>query len=79
LILSPEWYFMRITDHKAPHYTVFSSILLGPPSYALFLNTLISNTLILCSSLNVRETKSHTHTTQQQDYSSVIVNIYVFE
>ena len=30
----PQYYFVWITNHEAPHYAVFSILLLPPPSYA---------------------------------------------
>ena len=36
LNLSPELYFIRSTDHKAPRYTVFSIPMLPRPSYARY-------------------------------------------
>jgi hypothetical protein len=36
-ILSPEQYWVKNTDHSAPHYVVFSTPLSPRPSYALIL------------------------------------------
>jgi len=58
-------FLVSSTDHKAPHCAVFSTPLLsrtlGPN---IFLSTLFSNTLSLCSSLIVRH--QLLHPTKQQ-------------
>ena len=56
---------MNSTNLQAPHYVVFSTPpvilpLLGPN---IPLSTLFSNTLSLCSSLNVSNNVTHPHTT----------------
>jgi hypothetical protein len=54
-------YLEKSTSYEAPHYAVFSNLLsLHPSSVQIF----SSNTLSLCSSLNVRDQVSH-HTEQQ--------------
>ena len=62
-IWSREHYWVRSTDHKAPHYVVFSiprfSSLLGPN----ILITLFSNALRLHSSRNVSDQVPHPYTT----------------
>jgi hypothetical protein len=58
-ILPPAQYWVRNTDHSAPHYVTFS-IPLGPNT---LLNTLFSNTLSLRSSLNVSDQVSHPYKT----------------
>ena len=53
LICLPEQYLVRITYRETPHFSFFHSpavFLFGPD---IFLSTLFSNTLSLCSSLNV--------------------------
>jgi hypothetical protein len=55
----------RSTSYEAPHYAVSSNLpplisLLGPN---ILLSTLFSNTLSLCSSLNVRDQVSHPYRT----------------
>jgi len=53
LVLLPEQYWVRSTDHEAPHYVVFSTPItssLQCPN--ILLNTLFSNTLSLHSSLH---------------------------
>jgi hypothetical protein len=63
-ILSREQYWVRNTDHEAPHYVVSStpvaSFLLGPN---ILLNTLFSNILSLRSSLNFSDHVSHSYKT----------------
>ena len=61
----PEWYLVSSTDHKIPYYAAFSTPLLPCPSHAhIFLSTPLTNTLSLCSSLNVRD-QFHIRTKQQ--------------
>jgi hypothetical protein len=65
LIWALEQYWVRSTDNYAPHYVVFStppltSFLLGPN---ILLKTLFSNTLSLCSYLNVSDQVSHPYRT----------------
>ena len=58
-VWSPEQYLVRSTDHKAPHYLVFSihiTSLLGPN---ILLNTLFSDSPSLCSSPSVSDQVSH--------------------
>jgi hypothetical protein len=69
-ILPPAQYWVRNTDHSAPHYVTFSiplftSSLLSPNT---LLNTKFSNTLSLCSSLNVSEEVSHPYKNNGQNY-----------
>ena len=52
LILSAELYLMRRTDNSAHHCAVSSTTLLPGPSWAQIFS---SNTLNLCSSLNVKD------------------------
>ena len=64
-ILSPEKQWVRSTDNSAPHYALFfhspvNLSLLGPN---ILLSTLFSNTLSLCSSLNVSDQVSHSYKT----------------
>jgi hypothetical protein len=65
LIWSPEWYLVRSTEHEAPCYVVFSTLLLPHPSWAqiFFFSTLFSKTLSLHSSLNVSDQVSHSYKT----------------
>jgi len=45
---------MRTTEHEVPNYTVFSSLLLLPPSYAqIFLSTVFLITFNLCFSCKI--------------------------
>jgi len=65
LIWSPEKYWVKCTDHAAPHYAVFfqstvNSSFLGPN---ILLSTLFSNTVSLCSPLNMRDQVSHPYKT----------------
>ena len=66
-IRSPEWYLVS-TYHGAFHYAVFTSLVLLPPPWALyiFLNTLFLNISCLYSSLNVRNQVSHPYKTKRQ-------------
>jgi hypothetical protein len=53
LLCSPELYLVRITYRDTPHFSFLHCpviVLFGP---AIFLSTLFSNTLSLCSSLSV--------------------------
>jgi hypothetical protein len=50
---------VRITNHAAPHHADFTTLF--DPN--ILLSTLFSNTLILCSSLKVRDQVSHPYTT----------------
>src|SRR5215471_1036091 len=63
-ILPPAKYWVRSTDHSAPHYAAFpipvTSSLLGPNT---LLKTPFSNTLSLCSSLNVSDQVSYPYKT----------------
>jgi hypothetical protein len=64
----------KSTSYEAPHYAVFSkpsatSSLFGPN---VLLNALFSNTLSLCSSLNVRDQVSHPYRT-----SGKIIVLYI--
>jgi len=63
-MLSCNLYFVRGTEHRAPHYVVFSTLLLplfsGPN---IFLGTLLSNTLSPRSSLSVSDQASQSYTT----------------
>jgi hypothetical protein len=43
----------------------------------IFLSTLLSNTMSLCSSLNIRDEVFHTHTETHGNYSPVYSNFYV--
>jgi hypothetical protein len=65
LILSSEQYWVRSTDHSAPHYVVFSTpllphFLLGPN---ILLNIPFSKTLSLHYYLHMSNQVSHPYTT----------------
>jgi hypothetical protein len=62
--------FGEDTNHKAPHYEIFS-ILLLPPSQARFLSALLSKTLCPHSP------PFHTNIKQHKNYRSVYFNLYV--
>jgi hypothetical protein len=63
----------------APHDAFLSTRLLYFPSdLNILLSTLFSNTLRLCSSLNVKDGSFTPIQNNRQDYSSVYVNLYVF-
>jgi hypothetical protein len=52
-----EYYFVRRTNHEAPHYSVFSNVLLPPPPpkpQTVSLSTLLATALSLCCPMNVR-------------------------
>ena len=77
-MLSPEPYWVRITDHSAPHYVSFlyspvTSSLLGSN---IRLSTLFSNTLSLRSSLNITDQVSHPHKTTGR---IVVLYILIFK
>jgi hypothetical protein len=64
LTWSPELYLVRSTEHKAPCYV--SSPLLSylfplGPKYCIFLSTLFSETLSLCSSINMSDQIRNMH------------------
>jgi hypothetical protein len=77
-------YLMKRTSYEAPHYAVLlqppvTSSLFGP---SILLSTLFSNTLSLCSSLNVRNQVLHPYRTigKGKNYFVVhkhSVNLYV--
>jgi hypothetical protein len=50
----------KSTSYEAPHYVVFSNL---QSLTNILLNTLFSNTLSLCSSLNARNQVSHPYRT----------------
>jgi len=79
LICSPEQYMMSSTDHKALRYVVFSCPLLPCPSYAKISSSAsYSRTYLAYVSPSVWETKFHTHTKQQENYSWVyLFNLYI--
>ena len=60
-------------DHEDLHYAVFSSFLVTSSLIrpSIFLITLLSNTMNLCSSLNVRHYVSHPYKNKWQNYGSV--------
>jgi hypothetical protein len=62
-------------DHEALQYAAFSSFLVTSslihPSISL--STLLSNTMNLCCSLNVRDYVSHPYKNNWQNYGSVYV------
>jgi hypothetical protein len=68
-------YLAKNTSHEAPHSAVFSNLtslhLFGPN---ILLNTLFSNTLSLCSSLNVTEQVSHLYKTACRKHCDCIYN-----
>ena len=77
-IWSPVQYWVRITDHEAPHYVVFSTLLftsslLGPNIPP---NTLFSNTLSMHSSLNVSDQVSHPYMTTGK---IIVLYIWIFD
>jgi hypothetical protein len=61
--------FGKDTNYEALHYAITSS-LLGPN---IFLSTLFSNTLSLCSPLNVGDQVSHPH-----KIKVLCFNLYIF-
>ena len=70
-ILSPESNLVRITDHKASHYVVFSTLLLPRPY--ILLSTPLSKTLSLLSSLKVSDQVSHPYnTTGKTDVHTIL-------
>jgi hypothetical protein len=68
------WWWVRSSLCSLLHSPVTPS-LLGPN---ILLSTLFSNTLSLCSSLNVWDQVSHPYKTEK-NYSSVYLNRYIFE
>ena len=74
IILSPEP-LVRSTEHKATHYVFFSTPVtlshLGPN---ILFNTLTSNTLNLCSSLDVTDQVSHPYKTTSKIIVPYILN-----
>ena len=71
-ILSPEQYWVRSTDHSAPHYVVSSTPLSPRPSQAqIFSSPPYSQTPSACVPLSVSATMFHTPTNNRQNYSSV--------
>jgi hypothetical protein len=63
LYYSNYTYLAKSTNHEAPHYAIFSILPSPHPSPNILLSTLSSNTLSLCSSLNVRDQVSHPYRT----------------
>src|SRR5215510_9861441 len=65
-ILPPAQYWVRSTDHLAPHYVIFSIPLLPRPSWAQILSsTPYSQTPLAYVPPSMSATKFHTHTGQQ--------------
>jgi len=67
------------TDNKAPHYVVLSTppvtlSLLGPN---VLLSILFSNTLNLCTSINVTDQVPHSYKHNSQNYSPLYHNLYI--
>ena len=60
--------------HQVVFYNPVTSSLLGPN---IFLDNLFSPTLILCSSINVRDQVSHRYKTKGK-ISSLYINLYIF-
>jgi hypothetical protein len=79
MIWSPEWYLVRNTDHKALCYVVFSIPLLSRPSYAKYppQHPILQNPqptfLPQCKRPSFTPIQNN-----QQDYSSVYLNLYTF-
>ena len=65
-IWSPRQYWVRSTDHEAPHYVFFSTPLLPRPSWAQIISTPYSQTPSAYLPLSVWAIKFHTHTKQQE-------------
>jgi hypothetical protein len=69
---------MRRTDHKAPHYVIFSTpsypALLGPN---VFLSTLFLNTLSLRSSLNATDQVSHPYETEKMTVLYALIFVFL--
>ena len=64
-ILSPEKYWMKSTDHSAPHYIISSHYPVTSPLLApnILLSTLFSDIFSLGSSLNVSDQVSNPYKT----------------
>jgi hypothetical protein len=54
---------LRSTGYEAPHYAVFSSLLLFHPSWVKIISSPCSQTSCVCFSLNVGDQVSHPYKT----------------
>ena len=78
-ILLPEKFWVRINDHKAPHYVVFSTLLSPRLSQTQVLSSMpYSQTSSAYVPPSVWATKYHTHSKNGYVYSFVYLNLSIF-
>jgi hypothetical protein len=69
-------YFVNSTNNEAPRYAIFSSfLLLHLLCTNVFVSTVLSSTLHLCFSINVRHRASNPYNTKTQKFSHFMLSV----